>query len=147
MAQYSIRHTCGHTVTHNLTGPGDQRSRTEEWLRTTCCLSCRREEDARRAQATAEEVGLPLLQGSPKQTEWALRIRQRLLTEVEAYRAEWETLLLTRGRGTATESQVEAHRQALKAALQTLEQTTTAAWWIDRRDATARTILREMLAK
>lgn len=93
MAKYEVEHACGHTETHNLTGPHKHR---EWWLENVgpgrLCSDCFQEEKQkqyadRSAQATesAKASGLPELTGSPKQIAWAETIRASFLASAFQY--------------------------------------------------------------
>lgn len=83
MAKYDVRHSCGHTQTHQLYGPGRDRESKINWLETTLCSDCWRAEQEK--QRTAENAAakdantaagsVPLI-GSEKQIAWAETIRR-----------------------------------------------------------------------
>lgn len=86
MAQWTITHSCGHEETHQLYGPGTDRSRKAAWLETTLCSECyrielvaRREAESAEAIASNADAGLSALTGSAKQIAWAESIRARLI--------------------------------------------------------------------
>jgi len=91
MAKYEVEHTCGHTETHNLTGPHKNR---EWWLENVgpgrlCsdCFETERQkqyaEQSAQAQEAAKSSGLPELTGSPKQIAWAETLRAAFLKSLD----------------------------------------------------------------
>ncbi|GGU55191.1 hypothetical protein GCM10010211_19840 [Streptomyces albospinus] len=135
---YEVVHTCGHTVTRNLSDrPADKRAAFARWLASKECTDCwkaAREGDsasteewlaARRAaeqQAAADwaaQFDMPVLEGPEKALEWGERSRHSLVTA--AY-----TSLVTEGTWD------EADWAALEEKIRTI---TRAGWWIDQRDA------------
>lgn len=93
MAKYEVEHACGHTETHNLTGPHKNR---EWWLENVgpsrLCSDCFQEEKQKQhaeqsAQAaeSAKASGLPELTGSPKQIAWAETLRASFLASALQY--------------------------------------------------------------
>jgi len=92
MAKYAITHSCGHTQTHALFGPGRDRERKLEWLAGTLCSDCWQAEKDRQhaaetaaAQAQAQIAGLPALTGTPKQVGWAEALRAQALNSLDEF--------------------------------------------------------------
>lgn len=59
MAKYTVNHSCGHTQTHDLFGPGKERERKIAWLETTDCKECwtaKQREERKAAPITAEVI-------------------------------------------------------------------------------------------
>lgn len=59
MAKYTVNHSCGHTQTHDLFGPGKERERKIAWLETTSCKECWKAEQRevrKEAPITAEVI-------------------------------------------------------------------------------------------
>lgn len=58
MAKYTVKHSCGHTQTHDLFGPGKDRERKIAWLKTTVCKKCwiASQREARKTQPITAEV-------------------------------------------------------------------------------------------
>jgi len=76
MAWQYPQHACGHAgERYQAYGPNDNRRRQLAALESHDCPSCRRA----KADAQAQESGLPTLQGSDKQVAWAAQIRERAL--------------------------------------------------------------------
>jgi hypothetical protein len=93
MAQYKIRHSCGHDATVQIYGTNvsGERERKAEWLATQPCTNCARAErmtdNELRNMISAEQAavaGLPALEGTPKQVRWATTIRQDTLDSLRA---------------------------------------------------------------
>ncbi|MEU7646329.1 hypothetical protein [Streptomyces huasconensis] len=135
---FEVVHTCGHTVTHNLSDrPADKRASFARWLASKDCTDCwkaARDNDtaskqewlaAKRAaeqQAAADwatQFEMPPLEGPEKVLDWGDRSRHQLVTA--AY-----TALVTEGTWD------EADWAALEEKIRTI---TRAGWWIDQRDA------------
>jgi len=83
MAQYGVTHTCGHTTTARLYGPGKDREAALRRMRDRPCGACIRATTNERAAAQQDERDLPPLSGSPKQIEWAERCRYHALMLVD----------------------------------------------------------------
>lgn len=59
MAKYTVNHSCGHTQTHDLFGPGKERERKIAWLETTDCKECwiaKQREERKASPITAEVI-------------------------------------------------------------------------------------------
>jgi hypothetical protein len=143
MAQYSVRHQCGHGVTHCLYGPEAGRTRRIEWLETVDCLECAREVRSGLAADSNARAGLPPLAGSPKQIAWAEKLRADALAAGENQVALREIGLdhnfLKAARAAGVDlDEIRRRYPALAAAAQKarsgLETQTSARWWIDNRD-------------
>jgi len=143
MAKYTVSHICGHDETHNLFGPTGDRQRKMEWLRTVPCSACHRADmQADRERAAEEsarinaERGLPALLGSPKQIAWAEEIRARLVAELRD--------LLARVISNAPSA---ADAAAVQGAAAQIESETSAAQWIEWRNSSPQTIIRQILGR
>ena len=91
MAKYDVTYACGHIAEIQLYGPGKERTRRMDWMRTQECPACK----ASAAAAVNAAAGLPELMGTPKQVAWAESIRAEKVALLEAviansYGAEWE---------------------------------------------------------
>ena len=82
MALYTITHTCGHRVDHNIVGVGDTRQSRIEWLGTTLCAECYR--SGQLAQSRAATSELVDLVGTPRQIEWAVALRANIMEQLAA---------------------------------------------------------------
>lgn len=114
MALYRVRHTCGHAVDMQLYGPAAERERRLAWLRSRPCRDCERAEEASDARRQADALGLPPLEGTPKQAGWAERIRADFVRDV------------------LSAMQNQDHVQFLDA-LRGIPDACQASWWIDNR--------------
>jgi len=102
MAWQYPTHSCGHGgERYQAYGHHDGRERQLAAIESHPCPTCRRTE----ADRLANEAGLPLLIGSPKQIAWASEIRERALRLLPVDRSE------------------------------KLRPETSARWWIDHRNA------------
>lgn len=141
MAKHYITHNCGHTETHQLTGPLRDRDRQEQRLAEEPCTDCRnaqwREEREREnavAMAAAEAEGLPALEGTEKQVGWAESIRRSALDHLDSLRTEWEQgveAMVQQGR--LEPAALDAVREAVAGFRSELLRQTRASWWIDQR--------------
>lgn len=123
MAKYTIKHSCGHSSTVELYGPGKDRERKMEWMSRQDCAECKA------ATATTAHPDLPPLKGSPKQITWATTIRAEQIERVESWiEAEEEKL-------------GEPLHPTWYDALDALKQQTDARFWIDNRDYSPHTLL------
>lgn len=86
MSTYTINHTCGHTINHNLLGPIKDRETRASYLETQPCLDCARAEKTQKAQEQNKD--LPKLEGTEKQIAWAETIRAQKAKELETLQAD-----------------------------------------------------------
>lgn len=140
MAKYDIKHSCGHTVTHNIVGPEKDRPYQAERLTNRLCSECYRE--LQRSEAAAATSTLPALQGSDKQITWATTIRAKFVGSIEAFEVEQEALI-AQDAGKHTDAEYQAVRDQLAAAKAKVFGQAAASWWIDRRSETGQGLLRE----
>lgn len=134
MAQYDIQYRCGHVICEQLYGKTSERQRRIEDAQYRLCPDCYRAEQLAKATETNEAAGLPALTGTEKQITWAEQIRAKAmsqLTELEAQAAK--------SNGT------EAQKQQLADAAATLRAKSSAAYWIDNRDRTARALIIDII--
>lgn len=136
---WTVAHACGHGQDHDLSSRRpSERAGFARWLGKKDCSSCwRAERDgangqdreawlAERRAAEAEEIetwepraGMPALEGSDKQCEWARRVRHDLLVAGHDW---W----LDNGHDDASfAAQVERPARSML----------RAAWWVDQRDS------------
>lgn len=132
MAKYTIEHKCGHEREVNIVGPEKERPRKREWLASQVCPDCKREQTRLAVEAWTEARGLVELAGSEKQIAWALKIRKELLEEMDKY-------VYPMDESEEMSYIIRAHKWASKQS--------QAKWWIDRRDKTGKSLLREMVAR
>lgn len=138
--EYEIDFKCGHTETRDLSHkPAGDRAGFAAWLAKTQCSECfaasapkRKKEYAKKfaeeareeAQAAAEKMGLPQLEGSEKQVGWALTVRNDLILGAHDE--------LTEGEG-ASMTEAEFTERILDPA----QRIVRAGWWIDNREQDA----------
>jgi hypothetical protein len=147
MAQYWIKHSCGHMEHHQLYGPWSERDRREEWLKTQPCQECKHEAESQAAQDFAREQGLPALTGSPKQIAWAERIRKEQIGKVETEAAKYRGMIV---KLQALRELREAETQAIaafEAAVAAVRAEASAAWWIDHRHDLGSELIRAKAVK
>ncbi len=144
MAKINIIHTCGHSETHNLFGPGKERDHKIEWLKSTLCTDCykaeqqaKREAENAAAAAANTEAGLPALIGTEKQIAWAETIRAKAITQIE------EILTATDANRANLSADQASELDRLHGDFRAIRQQASAAWWIDRRDYYGKQYLRE----
>ena len=128
MARHDVTHACGHVVAHNIVGPERDRPGQAAWLATRVCETCyaAQQAEARAAASaaaaeSAAELGLPPLDGTPKQVAWGERIRGKHMAELQAMQAS------RAARGEPPEPLAE-----LDAAASVMVRQVAAKWWIDR---------------
>lgn len=83
----TITYACGHEGIVQLYGKEKEREQKLRWLEMQClCPDCQKaehREETQEALHEAEAMHLPVLVGSLKQTEWALRIRSQKIHEAQ----------------------------------------------------------------
>ncbi|MER5737892.1 hypothetical protein ABT117_19740 [Streptomyces sp. NPDC002262] len=135
---WTVIHSCGHEVTHNLSDrAADRRAGFARWLAGRECTECwkaardadpaakeqwlaaRRAEEQATAAQWAEQFDMPPLEGPERALAWGERCRFQLVTA--AY-----TALVSEGAWS------EADWAVLEEKIRTISR---AGWWIDQRDA------------
>ncbi len=83
MANYTVTHTCGHNVEHNIIGTNvrNERERKAAWLAEQICSDCKEKEKQDKIEAI--NATLVKLSGSPKQIDWAKSIRINALQHIK----------------------------------------------------------------
>lgn len=143
---YEITYKCGHDATRDLSDlPAGQRAGRVSWLGKQPCWECKKragdrkvskETQAARAAELEEAVAdqqrfdLPVLTGSDKQVEWALKVRFNLLRDAYEHLVEAE--------GASEES----YEETVMAPARLIDRS---RWWLDNKDAAA-SDLPELLA-
>jgi len=130
MAQYWVKHKCGHEVIHHLQGRHDDRQRKVAFLEGTPCMECR----GRAGAGVADAAGLPPLSGTARQIPWAEEIRGRLHTSGATADA-MEEIRAVRDDGT---------RSTLMSIVDGIWATAEASWWIDHRQCGFRELVRRI---
>lgn len=116
MAHYNITHTCGHEERIELFGKVSGRESRIEWLETQMCRACK---------AAQDSEGLPKLSGTEKQTAWAARIRRTFIDQTESQLGH---VILTNPLAA------EAANELLNLVKDSINEQTSAAWWINNRN-------------
>lgn len=120
--KYDVKMSCGHMVTIQLFGKGEERERKVKWLEENgLCQKCQLDAEKKLARSK----NLSELIGTVKQINWALRIRNRLIQDFEAI-------------GNPKDSGYERFMEWFK-------NHTDARFWIDHEDCMPRQIVREFL--
>ena len=127
MAKYTITRACGHTETVNICGTNvhGERERQAEFEATKVCYECYLAEKAARVEQAETADNLPELEGSQKQVAWAKDLRAAKLygnSGVAYCEKEFADL-------------AEEDQQTCRQAIASIKAQTSAAWWIDNRQA------------
>ena len=83
MANYDVKHVCGHNFTHKLYKSHEERWRKIDNLKLMVCPDCFRKKKQKQELAESEKRNLPELKGSEKQITWALSIRNTQIIKLE----------------------------------------------------------------
>jgi len=129
MAKYTITHSCGHTVEHQIYGSNSkgERDRKIAWLEAHVCSECYKVEKMEKAAQTNSDANMAELEGSPKQIAWAEDIRNKILPAIAEMQKK-----IDEGKGTS-ELYIK-QRDAMQAAINEVRGQSSAKWWIDHRD-------------
>lgn len=141
MAQYNVKHSCGHERSIRLFGKGSDRERKLKWLATIDCPECDRAFELERAMDEEDEKQLPPLEGTEKQVRWAVVLRSKALNVIESWATPQQLASTMGARGyesmadcaeiglTTPDDGLRLCREIVGAAMAE----TNAAWWIDNR--------------
>lgn len=126
MAQYNIRHTCGHEETVQIYGTNvhGERQRKAEWLESKPCRDCER-----KAMREENLTGAAELTGSDKQVDWANDLRAKAIGDIKAKLAKIDTQYIA-----APQEWKDAQRKAGETIITALLAETNAKAIIDHRD-------------
>lgn len=126
MAQYNIRHTCGHEETVQIYGTNvhGERQRKAEWLESKPCRDCER-----KAMREENLTGAAELTGSDKQVSWANDLRAKAIGDIKAKLAKLDTQYIA-----AAQDWKDAQRKAGEAIIEAMLAETSAKAIIDNRD-------------
>lgn len=136
MAQYKIDRACGHVETIQIYGTDahDERKRTAAYEATRQCYECytvdrdaRRAVEAETATSLAQERGLPVLTGSPKQIAWAEKIRADVLA------AHADAMTVRAAAPNAGPASAARQEWWIATTTEVLVRPVEAKWWIDNR--------------
>lgn len=152
MAKYEVLFACGHTATIQLYGKHLECESYIQWCRENrVCPDCYEKEkaeekaerlaeykkEAEKAKTEAESLGLPQLEGSPKQVSWAMNIRKELLPLIE------EAYNYLDKNFDSKKYKKEVCLNCAKEWLNRFQSQTKASFWIDHRDMDARDLALE----
>lgn len=130
-SKFEIEFACGHTETRDLSGkPAGKRKGFANWLGQQNCFECwkdetkdeRAEQRREAVEANAKKLGLPPLEGSDRQLEWAPIFRDSVIQNAHEE--------LCRGEDPAM-SEEEFEERIMEHA----RQITRAGWWMDNSDS------------
>lgn len=145
MAMYDIKHSCGHVVPANITGPEAKRPARVDYLRSIPCEAC--VATAKAAEVAAANTGLPALEGTPKQIAWALKLRAEavadaaLVEDPVPHRQVAERISAYCGLpADDVFSRFEAALAMVTAARRKIVTETSARWWIDNRETVVKSV-------
>lgn len=126
MAQYNIRHTCGHEETVQIYGTNvhGERQRKAEWLVSKPCRDCER-----KAMREENLTGAAELTSSDKQVSWANDLRAKAIGDIKAKLAKLDTQYIA-----APQEWKDAQRNAGEATIAAMLAETNAKAIIDHRD-------------
>lgn len=137
--KYEITYTCGHTGTVDIFGPGINREKKIEWMKTCKCPEC---EKAERESYIAEfeaKNALPNLNGSEKQINWAKSLREKRFKEIDEFAEKQKE---QNAKVAESHPELEEKREKANASIDSevakikrwLKSETAARFWIDNRD-------------
>lgn len=81
MAKYTVTYACGHTGTIELFGKMNEREYRLKQLTDQLCPDCYNQQVSKENQ----ENGLPKLEGSEKQINWAEKIRKQNISKINGF--------------------------------------------------------------
>lgn len=140
MAKYTVTYSCGHEGVVQLFGKNADRERKLHWMEHTwVCPECfkariseEREDERKQAEENAEKLALPDLEGTYKQVNWAVTIRDKSVARIA------EMVEATRKAGNSTPEQESRLNKFIAAQ-------NKAAYWIDRRSIDPLHIIHEAM--
>lgn len=135
--EWEIDFECGHSESRDLSHkPAGDRAGFAKWLEGKQCTECFEKdapkrkkqyakkfaaEEREQAEADAKKLGLPALEGSDKQVNWATTIRNSLILNAH-------TALVEDNDSELTEDEFTAR------ILEPAQRILRAGWWIDNRE-------------
>lgn len=131
----TIKRSCGHEETVSVYGTGKERDSRIEWLKSTACKSCYKEEQLNSTSEHATNMNLPELTGSEKQVAWAMKIRNEKITEIV------ELFGLFTRLADGNEKKTEELNTIAKC-VESIKQISDSKYWIDNRDVIGHDILK-----
>lgn len=142
--KYDVTYSCGHTGTVELYGAGKDRERRLQYLAKTICCDCQNQQ----AKDRAANAGLPTLQGSEKQVNWAASIRMAFADKAQAIIETTKTNAerAIQAQPADADKIIAARDNDLRITTamtdSILSGRTSAAWWIDNRGKDALELMR-----
>ena len=134
MAWTEITYRCGHTGSVQLYGKADTREWKAKKIGEGVCPECQAKQDAAHdaeCAAKNKEMGLPELQGTPKQIAWAESIRESAMRSMDsAFEKAQERAKKFRN---LPEDEVKLNLRCLEECRDDILAKTSASWWIDHR--------------
>jgi len=139
MAWFSGVYSCGHHGRTQIYGPIKQREWKAERHFSGLCSECWEKERQRKWQeelkmAETKSAELPQLQGTPKQVAWANKLRLEFIDKInEFFSLEHRKENFFKHHGVSVEEVLE----------HIIDTHTDATWFIDQRDRSSVSVLRE----
>lgn len=141
--QYQVTRKCGHEETVDLRGKMDKR----EWRLANVepdklCSECWATQQAAEAEVAAEnaaENGLPELEGSEKQINWAETIRADAIEQIDKCLDEFENKCEKKFGDEITAESMSIYRGICDR----IATNADAGWWIDNRDRSPKLWIRD----
>ena len=153
--KYDINYSCGHMATVQLYGSEQERERKIEWLKTQTCPECQKAERQKeyaaentQARARSNEMGLPKITGTDKQTAWAESIRIKCLDAIDtALKDDADRF------SRLSDEDKKQYRQAHEAGKEKMNLFSSwllshveAKWWIENRDTPMKQMMKTFQA-
>ena len=130
MVKFTVKHDCGHVVTHVHSGSDADLVRRKERLAARPCTPGNREAKSSKAVAQRQAWNLPPLDGPAEDVEWAEVIRLKAVGENRAYH---QRLV---GSSKLNQEDIairDAIVRSADTALRELHEQRSAVWWIENR--------------
>lgn len=130
MAKQSLTYKCGHPGAEEMSGNTAARRSRADWIsQNKVCPDCYRQELLQQAKASAALQGLPDLEGTPAQVDWAITVRFKQIAKIE----DLYFTVQSRTKQHPHPGNDELIRIATEA-LNKIRSLTSAKWFIDHRD-------------
>lgn len=144
MAKSRVTHTCGHTSTVTAYNRKECDYRAER-AESELCWDCYREQQQGAAAERTAELNLIPLVGTEKQIAWANSIRLKVLADIpKVLRASAEYAEAARAQSPERAAEINAVEALVEKAGDRLRTETSAKWWIDNRDSSADSLVRQI---
>lgn len=143
MAQYEIKHCCGHVVTHQIYGTNvhGEREREAARLEAKPCDECIAKEATERAARNGKN-GTTVLKGSTKQIAWALSIRDEMIESIKEFEASQIEKAKTSGKDEET---IAIFRTNIETAIKAVGDIDDAEWFINNKSSKGYYLVRKVL--